>query len=91
MTAKELYDYILTRMTAEEALMKMISGQVEVYNNLKQNKPVEEGSVNPIYIISAAALDMGWSLALEDNENVEGLVVGTDEYLKRQFAKNPTV
>lgn len=89
MTVKELYDYITKYMTPEEALMKLLGGQIGVYEKLKENKPLEDGiSVNPIFIIAAAALDLGWSLAIEGrekNETVRGLVVGTEEYMETIF------
>jgi hypothetical protein len=35
-------------------------------------------------IMAMAALDMGWSLAIQgsDDEDVKGMIVGTDEYLE---------
>jgi|ERR1041385_2488236 hypothetical protein len=87
MTPKELYDYILKHMTAEEALMKLFSYQLETYEHLKENKPFDDEtkSVNPVFIIAAAAMDMGWDMCIEKEKNpgdvIRGFVMGTEEYI----------
>jgi len=81
MNTKEFYDYITSHMTAEQALMKLLEGSVLTYENLK----LREGEqVHPTMIMAMAALDMGWSLAIQgsDDEDVKGMIVGTDEYLE---------
>jgi len=87
MTAKELRDFILTKMTAEEALLKLLQSHVEHYEKLKvQMENAEEGDNqgSPIMIIAAAAMDLGWQIAVENSEEdapVRGLCVGTGAYL----------
>lgn len=85
MKVKEFYDYLLTQMSAEQALLKLLEGHVRNYEHLK----FEEGKeIHPIMVISMAALDMGWSLAIpddSDDDEVQGMAVGTDEYLENLF------
>lgn len=88
MTAKELYDYILLQMTAEEALMKLLSGPLIEYEKLKFS---EEGAeIHPLLLVMMAAQDMGWMIAIEDgkdDEHVQGVCIGTEEYMKKIFPK----
>lgn len=85
MTVRELRDYILTQMSAEDALLKLLESPLLQYEKLKFDKGKE---VHPLLIIANAALDMGWQLAIEkDKEEVRGLTVGTDEYMKDHFKK----
>jgi hypothetical protein len=87
MTAKELKDYILTKMTAEEALLKLLQNHVEHYEKLRvQMDNEQEGDTkgSPIMIIAAAAMDLGWQIAIEKGKPdapVRGLCVGTGAYL----------
>ncbi len=87
MKAKEFYDYLLTQMSAEEALLKLLEGQVLNYEKLKFDKGEE---VHPIFVISMAAIDMGWGLAIpnEDDEEIQGMIVGTQEYLDGVLKKD---
>lgn len=82
MNAKEFYDHITKHMSAEDALLKLLEGHVITYNKLK----FEDGKeVHPIILISMAAIDMGWSLAIpkgKDDEDMCGMAVGTQEYLE---------
>lgn len=85
MNAKEFYDYILTQMSAEQALLKLLEGNVLTYEHLKFKESEE---IHPIMIISMAALDMGWNLAIpdgKDDDEVQGMAVGTSEYLEDLF------
>jgi hypothetical protein len=82
MTVKELYDYITEQMSAEEALMHLLSGSIIEYEKLKFDS--KEKSVHPLFIISMAAMDMGWQMAIEKGDgNVNGLVVGNEEYMNK--------
>lgn len=91
MTLDQLYDHITSQMTPEVALKRMLGSQLEVYENLKNVRPdeIEDGAtVNPLFIITAAAMDLGWNLAIEKGDegfDVEGLTVGTEAYMKRTF------
>lgn len=81
MNAFELYKHITAHMTAEDALMKLLEGHSMTYEKLKFNEGEE---IHPIIIISMAAMDMGWSMAIpsgDDDKEVEGMIVGTDEYI----------
>ena len=85
-TVQQLYDYILSEMTPEEALMKLLKGPVMSYDKLKFDKGKE---VHPELIVTMAAFDLGWDLAIEKTENkndvIRGMAVGTKEYLKEIF------
>lgn len=87
MNAKEFYDYITSKMTAEEALLKMLEGQVMEYEKLKFSQ--EENAIHPLLLIAMAAQDMGWDIAIpntgNDEDDVEGIICGTDAYMKRML------
>jgi hypothetical protein len=81
MNAFELYKHITAHITAEEALMKLLEGHVMTYEKLKFNQGEE---IHPIILISMAAMDMGWDMAVpngEGDEEIEGMIVGTNEYI----------
>lgn len=81
MKVKEVYDHITKHITAEEALMKLLEGSVIQYDKLKFDS--QEKAVHPLLIISMAAMDMGWQMAIEnDKSDVRGISVGTEEYMK---------
>lgn len=84
MTAQELYDHITKQIPAEKALLILLSDTIEVYDNLKSAKPLgDEKAVHPLYIVAAAAQDMGWDIMVEDSEvapEVRGISIGTEEY-----------
>jgi len=83
MNAKELYNHITKHMTAEQALLKMLEGHLIEYEKLKFTQEGEE--IHPIILISMAALDMGWNMAIPNSNDpdadVQGLIVGTHEYI----------
>jgi len=89
MNAKELREHILTHMTAEEALLKLLEGQIRSYERLK----FEEGEeVHPIFIISMAAMDLGWGISIpkteSDDDIIQGMVVGTTEYMDKVLSED---
>jgi len=88
MSITELYKHITKHMSAEDALMRLLEGHVITYEKLKFN---EGDEIHPIMLISMAAFEMGWQLAIpeggEDDE-VIGLTVGTEKYLEDQFPSN---
>ncbi len=89
MNVKEFYEYITSKMTPEEALMKMLEGGLIEYKKLKFDEKGKE--VHPMIIISMAALDMGWAIAVEDKKvstHIRGLSLGTSEYMKELFKGN---
>lgn len=84
MTAKEFYDYITKHMTPEQALLKLLEGQVMEYEHLKFSS--EESAIHPLLLITMAAMEMDWVIAItntDDNleSDVQGLVLGTEEYV----------
>ena len=86
MNLQEFYDYITSQMTAEEALKKLLITNCIHFENLKAVKG-KDGS--PYFIIAMAAMDLGWSIAVEKNkEEIRGLSVGTKEYLNSIFKEN---
>jgi hypothetical protein len=77
----ELYDLILTQMSAEDALMRLLEGHARTYEHLKFNEGEE---INPLILISMAALDLGWGLGVpcgKEEDDVQGMIVGTQEYV----------
>lgn len=86
----ELYDYVVSHMTPEEGLKKMLKSSLIHYENLKFDSKHE--SVHPIMIITYAAWDLGWEMIAVENKDgkklVEGLTVGTKDYMDRVFKKN---
>jgi hypothetical protein len=84
MTSNELYDYIIQHMTAEQALKKLLESSLLNYQKLKFNEGEE---IHPIILITMAAMDLNWQLAVKnkDDEDIQGISVGTEEYLKELF------
>jgi len=83
MNPKELYDHITKHMTPEQALLKLLEGHVLTYEKLKFDEGEE---IHPLFIISMAAMDMGWNLAIpndSDEMEVQGMIVGTQEYINK--------
>jgi len=83
MTAKDLYNHITKHMTPEEALMKLLEGTIRTYEHLKFDKENDE-EVHPVMIIATASLDMGWNIAIPNNDvndELSGMIVGTEEYI----------
>ena len=81
LSIQELYDHILKNMTAEEALMRLLQGHAITYEHLKFDEGEE---IHPIMLITMAALEMGWQLAIPDgkeDEEVQGMTIGTKEYV----------
>ena len=84
----EFVEFILKHMTAEEALLKLMASQLKHYEKLKLEKQPEDNPeiVSPYFIIVAAAMDLGWGIAVEENHNVvRGLTVGTPDYIDTIF------
>ena len=84
MTAKEFYDHITKHMTAEQALLKLLEGQVMEYEKLKFSS--DENSIHPVLLIAMAAMDMGWNMAIpnpkdDPDADLIGMIVGTQEYI----------
>lgn len=81
MNIQETYDYITANMSAEDALKKLLEGHIRTYEHLKFNEGEE---LHPLMVVTLAALDMGWSLAVpdgKDDDEVQGMMIGTDEYI----------
>ena len=91
MNAKELYDYITSKITPEEALLNLLKGHVVEYEKLKFSAEGEE--IHPVMLISMAAMEMGWDMVIpshEDNPDaeIEGMIVGTSNYIDDVLGKN---
>lgn len=83
MTVKEVYDFIVSKMTPEEALMKFLEGGTIEYQKLRFSEPGKE--VHPLILMAMAAMEMEWGFMVEDVESsseVRGLVTGTPEYME---------
>jgi len=89
MTVDQLYDYIVSQMTPEQALKKLLHGSLIQYEKLKFDSQQE--SVHPVIIITMAAMDLGWDIVIEkpaeEDAEVRGISVGTREYLESVFKK----
>jgi len=84
MTAKEVRDFIVSQIPAEEALLRLLEGSLIEYQQLKYSG--QEKAIHPIILISMATMEMGWQFAVEkDQDNVRGMVVGTEEYMNTIF------
>jgi hypothetical protein len=86
MTIQETFDQITKHMTAEQALMKLLEGHVRTYEHLKFNEGEE---IHPLILITMAATDMGWDLAIpntDDDEEIQGVAIGTPEYFEELFS-----
>ena len=45
--------------------------------------------ISPLHFLIASLSEMGWDVAIEkDKEIVEGLVIGTEEYIDRHIPKD---
>src|SRR5688572_28428295 len=83
-------DFILTKMTAKEALIKLMATNMQHYEKLKLEKQPEDNPemVSPYFILINAAMDLGWDFAIEKDHNIiRGLSVGTQEYFEDLFKK----
>lgn len=79
MTVQQLYDHVTKFLTPEEALKRMLAFTLSDYQQLRA---MQGQAGQPEGIIAAAALELGWNIAVEgDREQLRGLSVGTDEYL----------
>lgn len=92
MKIKEFVDHILKHMDAREALEKLMATQLSHYEKLKLEKQPEDNpeQISPYFILVAAALDLGWGIAIEKGDKkdiVRGMVVGTDDYMNHIFKK----
>lgn len=91
---KDFIAYILKFMTAEQALEKLMGIQTDQYNKIKLGEPInpkEDDTINPLMILCCAAMDLGWDMCLEkqddETKNIDGIAVGTSEWLNRNLAK----
>lgn len=84
-TVRQLYDHIIKNMSAEDALLKLLEANILNYEKLKFENGKE---VHPIFIMTMAAIDMGWQFAVETNQpHVRGMVSGTQEYMDSIYKK----
>ena len=84
MTVDELYTHITKMMTPEAALKRLLESSLLTYEKLKF--PEGEQPVHPLFIMTLAAMDMGWDFLVPngpDDEEVNGLIAGTSEYVDR--------
>jgi hypothetical protein len=88
MNVKECYDFIIKQISPEQALMKYLEGTIIEYEKLKFSG--EEKKIHPLMLISMAAYEMNWQLAIhsDKDDNVDGLVIGTEEYTNMILKKD---
>jgi hypothetical protein len=90
MTVDALYDYITQQLSPEEALRRLLTSSLISYEKLKFDKEAGE-AVHPLFIISMAAMDMGWQIAipnLDPEAEVTGIACGTAEYIQSLFKRD---
>lgn len=88
-SVEELYDYITSQVTPEEALKKLLEGVVSQYNFLRTEKPEEGG--HPEFIMALAAMEKKWFFAIPNGNNsrkTQGMIAGTEEFLDELFEYN---
>jgi len=81
MTFQELKDYILSKMTIEQAFDRLLESGLVHYQKLKFENGEE---LHPLLVMSMAAMEMGWNFVIENREGkdeVRGLITGTQEYI----------
>jgi hypothetical protein len=88
MTLQELYDYITSKMTPEQALKKMLESSLIEYQHLKFSGEGKE--IHPLMLIAMCGFELGWSIALPkdsetDNTEMNGIVMGTKEFLDELY------
>jgi hypothetical protein len=89
-TLQELYDYITSQMTPEAALKKMLESGLINYQKLKFN---EGDEIHPVILIAMCGIELGWNFLLpknseNDNTEIDGIIIGTEEFLKKTFDDN---
>lgn len=90
MTVNELYDFITSHMTPEQALKRLLLSTVDQYTQLK----LKDGTPSsPYFIAAACALEIGWQLAVETSKEdpdaiLRGLIMGTEEYIDNYLKKD---
>jgi len=88
MNAEELYNYITSKITPEQALKKLLTSTLINYEALKFNS--DEEKVHPLILIILATQDLGWNLILkkqEPGEEVEGIIIGSVDYINETASK----
>jgi hypothetical protein len=88
MTVQELYDYITSKMTPEEALKKMLESGLIEYQHLKFSGEGKE--IHPLILIAMCGFELGWSFAMPkdsetDKTEMNGIVMGTMEFLDELY------
>lgn len=78
-------------------LCLMFLGDMAASYEIEKNKQEEgikkDGNATPapMRMIAACAMDLGWGLAIDSKrKNMDGIAIGTDEYLDRIFGKDDT-
>lgn len=83
MTVQELYDYITKNMTPEQALKKLLEGTLIEYQQLKFSEEGKE--IHPAMLIAMASMEMNWMIVIpndDDDDELNGMIVGTEDYIK---------
>lgn len=86
LSVNALYDYVISHMTPEEACKKLLKSSLISYEKLKFDNKHE--AVHPVLIMAFAAMDMGWVIRTDrdrGDKEVDGMALGTKEYMKRTF------
>lgn len=96
MNVQELYDHITKYLTPEQALLKILEGQVRTYENFRvSNFSFEEGeAVPPIVLVIMAAQEMEWNVCIpnaSDDDEIRGMIIGTQEYVDDKLDKNKVI
>jgi hypothetical protein len=80
MTFGELKAYILSKMTMEQAFDRILESSIIKYQKLRFQEGEE---IHPLIVMATAAMEMGWGFLLGPEEEVEGVVTGTEDYMTK--------
>lgn len=90
MTVQELYDYITSQITPEEALKRLLSLAVTQYKELRLSG---ENGGHPETIMSAAAFELGWHIGFrtegDPEETLSGMILGTTDFFEELMEYEP--
>lgn len=83
MKTKELYDMILSTMSSEEALMKILDSQINIYNTMYVG--LDDKRLNPTILIFLAAQELGMKIVpVNRGLSIEerGVVIGGRKFIE---------
>jgi hypothetical protein len=88
MTPQELYDYITSQLTPEQALKKLLENSLIEYHHLKFSEEGKE--IHPLLIVAMCGMELGWQFLLPkdaetDETPMDGVIMGTEDFINKLF------